>query len=249
MANEQNQSSIPAEKNGLPTRMLRIEGERTARMYANAIRVSRIDERLRVLSLSTKSEQRKQHRLGDEGFSQAMAQFEDMLSIIEKDIANTNVSTQNTQRNRQKGQRSQAQARGVSPRNAERTNTGADQGAAANNASVQAKPQQQAQPAKPQQPAKVQNQQSVAPAEKPQQPQVKPQQQPQGKPQQQPAKAAQQKPQQPKSQQQPGNQSQPKKPGNSNPGQQQPKGGQKQGGQKNAQQAAQNAAPATPALT
>lgn len=65
---------------------LRIEGERTAAMWANSVRVSRIDLRLRDLAASTSSEGRKLHRLGDTGYSQAITAFEDALSQIEKDL-------------------------------------------------------------------------------------------------------------------------------------------------------------------
>lgn len=105
MANESTQDGVNAQANGLPTRILRIEGERTAGLYANAIRVSRIDKRLRDLSLSTASEQRRQFRLGNEGYAKAVAQFEDALDQIEKDIANTSRSGNGNQRNdRKQGQ-------------------------------------------------------------------------------------------------------------------------------------------------
>jgi len=65
---------------------LRIEGERTAAMWANAVRVSRIDMRLRDLAASTSAEGRKLHRLADTSYSQAISTFEDALSQIEKDL-------------------------------------------------------------------------------------------------------------------------------------------------------------------
>lgn len=249
MANEQNHSSVTADKNGLPTRMLRIEGERTARMFANAIRVSRIDARLRELSLSTKSEQRKQYRLGDEGFTKAMAQFEDLLTLIEKDVASINATQTGQQRNRQNGQGSQAQTRGAGQRTVERVNAGVK---TRNEQQVQDKPQQQ--PAKPVQPAKAPQSQPKAQAQAQpnkqqqdqQQPQTKPQPQakPQANAQQQPAKPAQQpKPQQASKQQQA------QKPGNPNKGQQAKAGQQNGGGQQQTKQAALSAATATPALS
>lgn len=247
MANEQNHSSVTADKNGLPTRMLRIEGERTARMFANAIRVSRIDARLRELSLSTKSEQRKQYRLGDEGFTKAMAQFEDLLTLIEKDVASINATQTGQQRNRQNGQGSQAQTRGAGQRTVERVNAGVK---TRNEQQVQDKPQQQ--PAKPVQPAKAPQSQPKAQAQPnkqqqdQQQHQTKPQPQakPQANAQQQPAKPAQQpKPQQASKQQQS------QKPGNPNKGQQAKAGQQNGGGQQQTKQAALSAATATPALS
>jgi hypothetical protein len=112
MANESSKDGESVQANGLPTRVLRIEGERTAGLYAASIRVSRIDIRLRELSLSTASEQRRQFRLGNEGYAKAVAQFEDAITQIEKDIANPNRSSNANQRNnRQQGQLSKAPAR------------------------------------------------------------------------------------------------------------------------------------------
>ena len=65
---------------------LRIEGERTAAMWANGVRVSRIDMRLRDLAASTSAEGRKLHRLADTAYNQAISVFEDALSQIEKDL-------------------------------------------------------------------------------------------------------------------------------------------------------------------
>lgn len=211
MANEQNQTSVNAEKNGLPTRMLRIEGERTARMFANAIRVSRIDARLRELSLSTKSEQRKQHRLGDEGFSRAMAQFEDLLTMIEKDVASINGAQPGHMRSRQNSQGSQAQPRNIEQRAVERDMAGAKQ------------------PPKPGVVSRIISKLTSA--------------EPQGElkaPQQTEAQPQPQQPRRPKKR---------KKPAGTKTGQQTNAGQKQGGGQQKPQQAAQKAAPATPALT
>lgn len=83
------------------TKELRIEGERTAAMWANAVRVSRIDLRLRDLAASTSAEGRKLHRIGDSAYSQAIAVFEDALSLIEKDLElNSRRNKSSTQPNR-----------------------------------------------------------------------------------------------------------------------------------------------------
>lgn len=83
------------------TKELRIEGERTAAMWANAVRVSRIDMRLRDLAASTSAEGRKLHRIGDTAYSQAIAVFEDALSLIEKDLElNSRRNKSSTQPNR-----------------------------------------------------------------------------------------------------------------------------------------------------
>lgn len=68
-----------------PERTLRIEGERTAAMFAISVRVSRIDIRLRELASSTTPEGRKAYRLAREGYEKAMANFEDALTLVEKD--------------------------------------------------------------------------------------------------------------------------------------------------------------------
>lgn len=108
MANEANQNGDNVEQTGMPTRVLRIDGERTGRLFTNAIRVGRIDKRLRDLSLSTNADQRRQFRLGDEGFSKAIGDFENALDQIEKDLAFTSRSNKTApQGNRQQGQGSQ----------------------------------------------------------------------------------------------------------------------------------------------
>ena len=85
MANDNSAArNIPEASNSV--KELRIEGERTAAMWANAVRVSRIDIRLRELASSTSAEGRKLHRVGDTAYSQAKAAFEDALSQIEKDL-------------------------------------------------------------------------------------------------------------------------------------------------------------------
>ncbi|MHC5194937.1 hypothetical protein ACYSUW_14380 [Pseudomonas frederiksbergensis] len=97
MANEANQNGDNVEQSGMPTRVLRIDGERTGRLFTNAIRVGRIDKRLRDLSLSTNADSRRQFRLGDEGFSKAIGDFENALDQIEKDLAFTSRSNKNNQ--------------------------------------------------------------------------------------------------------------------------------------------------------
>lgn len=107
MANEANQNGENVEQSGMPTRVLRIDGERTGRLFTNAIRVGRIDKRLRELSLSTNADSRRQFRLGDEGFSKAIGDFENALDQIEKDLAFTSRSNKKPQ----EGQGSQTSKR------------------------------------------------------------------------------------------------------------------------------------------
>jgi hypothetical protein len=109
MANEANQNGENVEQSGMPTRVLRIDGERTGRLFTNAIRVGRIDKRLRELSLSTNADSRRQFRLGDEGFSKAIGDFENALDQIEKDLAFNSRSNKKAQ----DGQGSQASKRQV----------------------------------------------------------------------------------------------------------------------------------------
>lgn len=97
MANEANQNGEHVEQSGMPTRVLRIDGERTGRLFTNAIRVGRIDKRLRDLSLSTNADSRRQFRLGDEGFSKAIGDFENAIDQIEKDLAFTSRSNKKPQ--------------------------------------------------------------------------------------------------------------------------------------------------------
>ncbi|MGE8063942.1 hypothetical protein [Pseudomonas sp. NPDC089569] len=112
MANETNQNGDNVEQSGMPTRILRIDGERTGRLFTNAIRVGRIDKRLRELSLSTNADSRRQFRLGDEGFSKAIGDFENALDQIEKDLAFTRRSSKTTpQGNRQQAQSPQSDQR------------------------------------------------------------------------------------------------------------------------------------------
>lgn len=110
MANEANQNGENVDQSGMPTRVLRIDGERTGRLFTNAIRVGRIDKRLRELSLSTNADSRRQFRLGDEGFSKAIGDFENALDQIEKDLAFTSRSN----RKNQEGQGSQPSKRPTS---------------------------------------------------------------------------------------------------------------------------------------
>jgi len=70
----------------VPERSLRIDGERTAAMYALAIRVARLDVHLRGLAGLSQAESRKMYRLGCEGFQQLIGQFEDGLAQLEKDV-------------------------------------------------------------------------------------------------------------------------------------------------------------------
>ncbi|MCU9527566.1 hypothetical protein [Pseudomonas mosselii] len=70
----------------VPERSLRIDGERTAAMYALAIRVARLDVHLRGLAGLSQAESRKMYRLGCEGFQQLIGQFEDGLTQLEKDV-------------------------------------------------------------------------------------------------------------------------------------------------------------------
>ncbi|WP_323600997.1 hypothetical protein [Pseudomonas putida] len=70
----------------VPERSLRIDGERTAAMYALAIRVARLDVHLRSLAGLSQAESRKMYRLGCEGFQQLIGQFEDGLAQLEKDV-------------------------------------------------------------------------------------------------------------------------------------------------------------------
>ncbi|QHF00429.1 hypothetical protein LCG56_28985 (plasmid) [Pseudomonas cannabina pv. alisalensis] len=84
MANE-----IPQARNNapqIPERTLRIDGERTAAMYTLAIRVARLDTRLRELAGNPTVEGRKQYRLGNETFARILGVFEDGLMQVEKDV-------------------------------------------------------------------------------------------------------------------------------------------------------------------
>ncbi|MDF9778835.1 hypothetical protein [Pseudomonas baetica] len=157
MANEANQNGDNVEQSGMPTRVLRIDGERTGRLFTNAIRVGRIDKRLRELSLSTNADSRRQFRLGDEGFSKAIGDFENALDQIEKDLAFTSRSS----RNNQEGQGSQT-AKRQAPKGKpapQRVVAGVVQPKAAS-----VTPSAPAAPAKPQAPAKKPQPQTQAPA-------------------------------------------------------------------------------------
>jgi hypothetical protein len=161
MANEANQNGDNVEQSGMPTRVLRIDGERTGRLFTNAIRVGRIDKRLRELSLSTNADSRRQFRLGDEGFSKAIGDFENALDQIEKDLAFT------TRSKNQEGQSSQA-AKRPAPKSktaAQRVVAGVVQAKPASvTANTGAAPTKQQPPAKKAQPPKQQPQ-ATAPAQ------------------------------------------------------------------------------------
>ncbi|MCK1788926.1 hypothetical protein [Pseudomonas violetae] len=173
MANETNpprQSTAPS----VPERVLRIDGERTAAMYSLAIRVSRLDQRLRDLAGVSTVEGRKQYRQATEGFQKHIAQFEDGLAEVEKDA---DVNSRRGGRTN-----SNAQQRRGAPQRQQQTNAGAISGKPA------PAPQQTSQPAEtkatvvaavPQTPIAA----TAAPA--PEQPKAaeKPQAKPQQKPQ------------------------------------------------------------------
>lgn len=172
MANETNnarQSTAPS----VPERVLRIDGERTAAMYSLAIRVSRLDQRLRDLAGVSTVEGRKQYRQATEGFQKHIAQFEDGLAEVEKDA---DVNSRRGGRTNSSPQ----QRRGAPQRQQQ-------SGAAANSGKPAPAPQQSAKPAEikpvamapaPQTATAAPSTQAAPAAPNPEQP-IKPQKQPQ----------------------------------------------------------------------
>jgi len=70
-------------------RTLRIDGERSSAFFNTAIRVARLDSRLRDLAGVQNPDARKSYRQACEAYSKAIGMFEDELSSIERDLAVT----------------------------------------------------------------------------------------------------------------------------------------------------------------
>lgn len=82
---ENNAQNQPGTQNSME-RTLRIEGERSASMFGLAVRVARIDQRLRELAVRQGPNPRKAYRLASTSYEQAIGMFEDALGKIERDI-------------------------------------------------------------------------------------------------------------------------------------------------------------------
>lgn len=82
---ENNAQNQPGTHNSME-RTLRIEGERSASMFGLAVRVAKIDQRLRELAVRQGASPRKAYRLASSSYEQAVGMFEDALSHIERDI-------------------------------------------------------------------------------------------------------------------------------------------------------------------
>ncbi|WP_439126266.1 MAG: hypothetical protein ACNJA3_28265 (plasmid) [Pseudomonas rhizophila] len=180
MANETSQARNNAPQ--IPERTLRIDGERTAAMYTLAIRVARLDTRLRELAGNPSVEGRKQYRMGNETFARLLGEFEDGLMQVEKDV------DMNSRRGNRQGkaqpQRREPQAR---PETAPQKNSVAP--AAATTSRVESRPAQgpkaeaKASTAPASQAPKTQAKQTQKPTQKPAQQNGQPQKGQQSKPQ------------------------------------------------------------------
>lgn len=159
-------------------RTLRIEGERSSAFFGTAIRVARVDSRLRELAGVQTADGRKAYRQACEGYTQAIGMFEDSLSTIERDLEMNNRRAREAQRKKGDGNRPARHPQTAKPANAQVAQPGAS--------NVQhrhpTKPAGQSQP-KPGDPKPQGNGQSQRQNQKPQavnQPQKQPQKQPQG---------------------------------------------------------------------
>lgn len=133
MANETSQARTLAPQ--IPERTLRIDGERTAAMYTLAIRVARLDTRLRELAGNPTVEGRKQYRLGNETFARLLGEFEDGLMQVEKDV------DMNSRRGGRQG-KAQPQRREPQVRSQAATQKAAAAPTATSSPSTEAKPSQ-----------------------------------------------------------------------------------------------------------
>ncbi|MBA1305970.1 MULTISPECIES: hypothetical protein [Stutzerimonas stutzeri group] len=70
-------------------RTLRIDGERSSAFFNTAIRVARLDSRLRELAGVQNPDARKAYRQACEAYSKAIGMFEDELTSIERDLGAT----------------------------------------------------------------------------------------------------------------------------------------------------------------
>ncbi len=82
---ENNAQNQPGNQNSME-RVLRIDGERSASMFGLAVRVARVDQRLRELAVRQGPNPRRAYRLASTSYEQAIGMFEDALVQIERDI-------------------------------------------------------------------------------------------------------------------------------------------------------------------
>lgn len=103
-----------------PQRVIYITGERVARLTKDAIRVSRIEQRLLQLNMSNSSQHSNTVDRVNEAFTRAFSTFEAELKSIEKEMAIT--GRNDNQRTRTKGKPQTAPAPNLSKGKSQKAN-------------------------------------------------------------------------------------------------------------------------------